>query len=174
MHSSCQHTQFIRMDEITLKHNKRAVSHQVLFVSCNPIGFAKRQMMGHPMSRIRWLNRKEYQGKEVHWRCDICSVWVLSYRSMFCVFSMICARQCSVFSVWYAAICAMICAYHAVICAYHAVICAMICVAGHDMRIRKWHVFLNISQVLLNISLLKSFLLMIYVFKWHNLTILDM
>ena len=24
-------------------------------------------------------------------RCDICSVWVLSYRSMFCVFSMICA-----------------------------------------------------------------------------------
>ena len=29
-------------------------------------------------------------------RCDICSVWVLSYRSMFCVFSMICARiSCS-------------------------------------------------------------------------------
>ena len=39
-------------DEIKLKHDKRAVSLQVLFVSCSPIGFAKRQIMGHPMSRI--------------------------------------------------------------------------------------------------------------------------
>ena len=49
-----------------------------------------------------------------------------------------------------------------------------------DMRSGAWYaqqemnILLNISQVLLNISLLKSFLLMIYVFKWHNLTILDM
>ena len=60
----------------------------------------------------------------------------------------------------------------------------MICVAEHDMRDdmrsgawyaqQEMNILLNISQVLLNISLLKSFLLMIYVFKWHNLTILDM
>ena len=49
-----------------------------------------------------------------------------------------------------------------------------------DMRSGAWYaqqemnILLNISQVLLNISLLKSFLLMIYVFKWHNLTILHM
>ena len=56
---------------------------------------------------------------------------------MFCVFSMICAR--SMFCVFN-----MICSdmrddmrIYAVICAYHAVICAMICVAEHDMRIRK-------------------------------------
>ena len=81
--------------------------------------------------------------------------------AIFALFEFWVIDLCFLFSVWYA---------HA----YHAVICAMICVAEHDMRIRKWHVFLNISQVLLNISLLKSFLLMIYVFKWHNLTILDM
>ena len=49
-----------------------------------------------------------------------------------------------------------------------------------DMHSGAWYaqqemnILLNISQVLLNISLLKSFLLMIYVFKWHNLTILHM
>ena len=85
--------------------------------------------------------------------------------AIFALFEFWVIDLCFLFSVWYAH------AYHAVIC---AMICAMICVAEHDMRIRKWHVFLNISQVLLNISLLKSFLLMIYVFKWHNLTILDM
>ena len=127
---------------------------------------------------LRYVESQEYQSWTLKTRKGIPavhrSVWNNPSKgdAIFALFEFWVIGQCSVFSVWYAH------AYHAVICAmicaYHAVICTMICVAEHDMRIRKWHVFLNISQVLLNISLLKSFLLMIYVFKWHNLTILDM
>ena len=79
--------------------------------------------------------------------CDILSVWVLSYRSLF--------------SVWYVG-------------AYHAVICMMICIAEHDIHSGNDMYYWIYFQILLNISLLKSFLFIIYVFKWHNLTILYM